>query len=432
MQSIIMTQLVKLFQPIEIGKMRLKNRIVFPAIGTRFAGVTGEATQRDVDHFRARAKGGAALLVVPWVLVETKLGKKIGRLRLDSDEYMRGLHEIADAAHLEGSKIAVQLAHPGRAMSSEETGGGVAVSASEFYTESFRTKARALSVEEIEYLIDAFAAAAYRGKRAGFDAVEFHAASGHLISQFLSPYVNRRADRYGGDPSRRMTFLLEIVRRTREKTGKDYPLLVRISGDEFVDGGLTLEDNKFIAKALAEAGVDCIDVTIGIVESYHKAMPPMSVPRGAYVYLAEGIKKTVDVPVIAVGRINDPTLADRILQEERADLIAMGRALLADPDLPEKARNGAFEDITPCIACNRCEMATSENLPIRCAVNPRLGRERSYDLKSADKAKNVIVVGGGPAGITAARIAALRGHNVVLYEKQSRLGGQPESLQMLP
>ena len=419
-----MAKLVRLFEPIDIGTMHVKNRIVFPAVGTRFAGVTGEASQRDVDHFRARARGGAGLLVVPWVLVETKFGKKTGRLRLDSDEYIRGLHEIVDAAHLNDSKIVIQLADAGRALTPHETADGVAVSASEFYTEAFGTKARALSISEIEYLVDAFATAAYRARKIGFDGVEFHAASGYLISQFLSPYVNKRNDKYGGDPARRITFLLEIIEQTREKAGRDYPTLVRISGDEFVEGGLTLQDNKFIAKALADSGVDCIDVTAGIVESYHKAMPPMAVPRAAYVHLASGIKDSVDIPVIAVGRINDPLLAESILEEGKADLIAMGRALLADPELPNKARRSAFEDITLCIACNRCEMATSDNLPVRCTVNPRLGRERSYELKAAENPKHVLVVGGGPAGMTAATTAALRGHRVELYEKQDRLGGQ--------
>ena len=417
-------ELQKLFQPLNIGTMHIKNRIVFPALGTRFASATGEATQRDIDHYKARAIGGAGLQIVPWVLVDVKLGKKVGRLRLDSDEYIRGLHEIVDTVHANDSKIAIQLAHPGRAMTPEETPDGVAVSPSEFYTESFGTKARALSTLEIEYLIDAFARAAYRAKTAGFDAVEYHAASGYLLSQFLSPFVNKRNDRYGGDPARRMNFLLEIMERTREKTGRNYPIMVRISGDEFIEGGLTLEDNKYIAKSLSDAGVNCIDVTMGIVESYHKAMPPMAIPRAAYVYLASGIKSVVNVPVIAVGRINTPILAEKILEEGKADLIAMGRALLADPELPNKALKGAFDDIIPCIACNRCEMATSDNLPIRCTVNPRVGRERDYILTPARNIKHVLVAGGGPAGITAATITALRGHKVQLYEQENRLGGQ--------
>jgi 2,4-dienoyl-CoA reductase-like NADH-dependent reductase (Old Yellow Enzyme family)/thioredoxin reductase len=419
-----LTQLARLFEPINIGKMRVKNRIVFPAVGTRFADAIGDATQRDVNHFRARAVGGAGLLVVPWVLVDTKLGKKVGRLRLDNDEYIRGMHEIVDVVHSNGSKVAIQLAHPGRAMTPEETPDGAAVSSSEFYSASFGTKARALSLNEIEYLIDAFANAALRAKRAGFDAVEYHGANGYLISQFLSPFVNKRDDQYGGSPSRRMNFLLEIVKRTRERTGQDYPLMVRISADEFIDGGLTLQDSKEIARALVDSGVNCIDVNVGIIESYHKSMPPMAVPRGAFVHLAAGIKSVVEVPVIAVGRINTPLLAEKILQEKKADLIAMGRALLADPELPNKARRGAYEDIIPCIACNRCEMATSENLPVRCTVNPRLGRETEYTLTRAQEPKHVCVVGGGPAGMTAAAVGALRGHKVQLYEKQLQLGGQ--------
>jgi len=302
--------------------------------------------------------------------------------------------------------------------------GGVPVAPSEAYCAPYGTTARALTLDEIDYQVEAFAQASYRAQVAGFDAVEYHGASGYLISQFLSPFVNKRTDAYGGTPLKRLTFLLEIIERTKEKVGTDYPLMVRISGDEFVEGGLTLEDNKFISKHLADAGVDCIDVTMGIVESYHKAMPPMCIPRAAYVHLAQGIKEVVDVPVITVGRINDPRLAEDILAEEKADMVAMRRALFADPELPNKARRGEFDDIVPCIACNRCEMATSRNVRVHCTVNPSLGRERDYPFDTAEESKRLLVVGGGPAGMTVATIASLRGHSVTLYEMQDKLGGQ--------
>lgn len=419
-----MATLSRLFEPIYIGSMNVKNRIVFPPMGTRFASVTGESTRYHVDHFMARAQGGAGLLIVPWVRVEDQMERKTGRLRLDTDEHIRGLNDIVEAVHINNAKIAIQLSQGGRAISSAEAVGREPVAPSEAYCEPYGTTARALTVKEIDYLVEAFAQASYRAKVAGFDAVEYHAASGYLISQFLSPFVNKRNDAYGGNPIKRMTFLQEIIERTREKVGKAYPLMVRISGDEFVEGGLTLEDNKFISKHLADAGVDCIDVTMGIVESYHKAMPPMCIPRAAYVHLAQGIKEAVNIPVITVGRINDPRLAEQILEEEKADLVAMGRALFADPELPHKARRGDFEDIVPCIACNRCEMATSRNVRVRCTVNPSLGRERDYPLDAAKEPKRLLVIGGGPAGMTAATVAALRGHRVTLYEMQDKLGGQ--------
>jgi 2,4-dienoyl-CoA reductase-like NADH-dependent reductase (Old Yellow Enzyme family)/thioredoxin reductase len=350
--------------------------------------------------------------------------KKTGRLRLDTDEYIRGLNDIVEAAHINNAKIAIQLSLGGRAISSSEVVGKMPVAPSEAYCAPYETTARALTLDEIDYLVEAFAKAAYRAKEAGFDAVEYHGASGYLISQFLSPFVNKRTDAYGGTPLKRLTFIKEIIERTREKVGKNYPQMVRISGDEFVEGGLTLEDNKFISKHLADAGVDCIDVTMGIVESYHKAMPPMCIPRAAYVHLAQGIKEVVDVPVITVGRINDPRLANQILEEAKADMVAMGRALFADPELPNKTRRGEFDDIVPCIACNRCEMATSRNIRVRCTVNPRLGSEKDYPLTITHDPKRLLVVGGGPAGMTAATIAALRGHRVTLYEMQDRLGGQ--------
>lgn len=419
-----MTALTRLFEPIRIGTMDVKNRIVLPPMGTRFASVSGEATRYHINHYFTRAQGGAGLLIVPWVLVDTTFEKKTGRLRLDTDEHIRGLNDIVEAVHINKAKIAIQLSLGGRAISSSEAVGGVPVAPSKAFCAPYGTTSRALTLDEIEYLIEAFAKAAYRAKEAGFDAIEYHGASGYLISQFLSPFVNKRTDAYGGTPQKRLTFLLEIIERTREKVGKNFPQMVRISGDEFVEGGLTLEDNKFISKNLADAGVDCIDVTMGIVESYHKAMPPMCIPRAAYVHLAQGIKEVVDIPVITVGRINDPRLAEQILEEGKADMVAMGRALFADPELPNKARRGAFDDITPCIACNRCEMATSRNIRVHCTVNPNLGRVRDYTLDMTKKQKQVLVVGGGPAGMTAATVAAQRGHNVTLYEKLNMLGGQ--------
>jgi 2,4-dienoyl-CoA reductase-like NADH-dependent reductase (Old Yellow Enzyme family)/thioredoxin reductase len=393
-------------------------------MGTRFADAYGQATKRHIEHYETRAKGGAGLLIIPWVLVETNMERKTGRLRLDSDEFIRGLNEIVDSVHAYDTKIAIQLSQGGRAISKSEAVGGEPVSSSVAYCPPYDTTARALSVNEIDHLVKSFAEASYRAKIAGFDAVEYHAASGYLISQFLSPFVNKRTDKYGGTPEKRITFLKEIIERTREKVGNNFPLMVRISGDEFVEGGLTLKDNQFISQRLEEIGVNCIDVTMGIVESYHKAMPPMCIPRAAYIHLAEGIKNVVDVPVIGVGRINDPKLAESLLKEGKADLIAMGRALFADPELPNKARSGAFEDINPCIACNRCEMATSDNIHVRCAVNPRLGNENKYKITKVKEPKNIIVIGGGPAGMTAASQSALRGHKVTLYEMQERLGGQ--------
>jgi 2,4-dienoyl-CoA reductase-like NADH-dependent reductase (Old Yellow Enzyme family)/thioredoxin reductase len=413
-----------LFKSIKVGRLSIKNRIVFPPMGTRFANVSGQVTQRHIDHFKARAKGGAGLLIVPWVLVETQMERKTGRLRLDSDEYIRGLNEIVETVHSYDAKIAIQLSQGGRAISASEALNGVPVSSSVASCLPYNTTARALTMSEIDHLVEAFALASYRAKVAGFDAVEYHAASGYLISQFLSPFVNKRTDKYGGSAEKRLTFLYEIIERTREKVGHDYPLMVRISGDEFVDGGLTLDDNKFIAQRLEEAGINCIDVTMGIVESYHKAMPPMSVPRAAYIHLAKGIKESVSIPVIGVGRINGPVLAECLLEEEKADMIALGRALLADPELPNKAKRGELEDINPCIYCNRCEMATSDNVHVRCTVNPNLGRERQYIIEPTRKPRRTIIVGGGPAGMVAATQAALRGNDVTLFEKQTKLGGQ--------
>ncbi|MCK4964087.1 MAG: FAD-dependent oxidoreductase, partial [Dehalococcoidia bacterium] len=257
---------------------------------------------------------------------------------------------------------------------------------------------------------------------AGFDAVELHCGIGYLISRFLSPCTNKRTDEYGGSLENRMRFLLEIIASSKRKAGSDYPLLCRISADEFMEGGHTLEDTKKLIPILEGEGVHCLDVGAG----WHECRTPlvhMSVPRGAFVYLAEEIKKVAKIPVVAAYRINDPILADKIIAEGRADLIGMGRALIVDPELPNKAREGRLEEIRPCIACGHCLDVVMLGAPLACAVNPQVGKEAEYTSVPAKTPKKVFVIGGGPAGMEAAAGAAERGHQVTLFEKGDRLGG---------
>jgi len=414
----------KLFEPFKIGTMELKNRIVMPPMATNFSAEDGLVTKRLKNYHVERAKGGVGLIIVEGAYVEPRGKGSVRQVAVDHDNKIPGLRELATAVRANGAKVALQLFHGGR-QSLSSISGTQPVSASEVFCRLTREAPRALTVQEIKDVVEAFAEAARRAKEAGFDAVEIHGAHGYLINQFLSPLTNKRTDQYGGDVKGRTRFLLEILERVREKVGSGYPVLCRINGDDYIEGGITLEEAKAIAKMLEAGGVDALHISGGIYDSpVPVGTAPMALPRGNMVHLAAGIKGVVNVPVIAVGRINDPELAEEILQQGKADLVSMGRALLADPYLPRKAATGALDEINRCTACDECISRLFFNEYIACSVNAALGREEEYRIEKAKVAKKVLVVGGGPAGMEAARVSALRGHEVILYEKSDRLGGQ--------
>jgi 2,4-dienoyl-CoA reductase-like NADH-dependent reductase (Old Yellow Enzyme family)/thioredoxin reductase len=414
----------KLFEPIKIGTMKLKNRIVMPAIGTNFSSEDGFVTRALTNYHVERAKGGVGLIIVEGAYVEPRGKGSVRQLAVDHDNKISGLRKLATAIQANGAKATLQLFHGGR-QSASSIIGTQPVSASEVFCRLTQETPRALAVEEIQDVVENFAEGSRRTKAAGFDAVEIHGAHGYLINQFLSPLTNKRTDKYGGDVKGRTRFLLEILELTRGEVGSNYPILCRINGDDYIEGGLTLEETKKIAQLLEAAGVDALHVSGGVYDSpVPVTTSPMALPRGNMVHLAQAIKKVVNVPVIAVGRINDPELAETILLEGKADLVSMGRALLADPQLPVKAAIGALDDIRKCTACDECIARLFFNENIACSVNAALGREEEYTIRKAKVSKRILVVGGGPAGMEAARVLALRGHDVVLYEKSDRLGGQ--------
>jgi len=414
----------KLFEPTKIGTMKLKNRIVMPAMDTNYSSEDGFVTRRLMNYHVERAKGGVGLIIVEGAFVELRGKGSIRQLAVDNDNKISGLEELASAIQANGARATLQLFHGGR-QSHSSIIGTQPVSASEVFCRMTQETPRALTVEEIQDVIEAFAEGARRTEAAGFDAVEIHGAHGYLINQFLSPLTNKRTDKYGGDLEGRTRFLLEILELTRDKVDSDFPILCRINGDDYIEGGLTLEETKKIAQILEAAGVDALHVSGGIYDSpVPVTTGPMALPRGNMVHLAMEIKKVVNVPVIAVGRINDPELAETILQERKADLVSMGRALLADPELPMKTAAGALGDIRKCTACDECIARLFFNENIACSVNAALGMEEEYTIRKARVSKRILVVGGGPAGLEAARVSALRGHSVVLYEKRDRLGGQ--------
>lgn len=426
-----MAKLTKLFDPIKIGKLELKNRIVMPALNTKFGTEWGAVNDRLIDYFVERAKGGVGLIVIENTCIDWPAGKAgTNPIRADDWKFIQGLHDLAEAVHLYGAKIATQLQHPGRQGSSLTSAEGQQlVAPSEIpCLPTGAEMPHALTIEEIEVLIGKYIMGATITKAAGFDAVEIQGGHGYLITQFMSPYSNKREDEYGRDFEGRMKFPISIIEGIRMVVGPDFPIIFRLSADEYVEGGLALEDNKLIARRLEAAGVDAISVSSGIYESppwYSRIFPTAGMPVGCNVPLAQEIKKVVKIPIIVAGKLGNPVLAEKVLREGKADLIAMGRALLADPELPRKAHEGRFEDICPCIYCNEaCIGNISRMWRISCVVNPTLGREREYAIEPAKRKKRVLVVGGGPAGMEAARVASLRGHKMTLYEKEKTLGGQ--------
>jgi 2,4-dienoyl-CoA reductase-like NADH-dependent reductase (Old Yellow Enzyme family)/thioredoxin reductase len=341
---------------------------------------------------------------------------------IESDQQISHYKKLVEAIHGEGGRVVIQINHAGRQTSASITGSPI-VAPSAIPCPTRKEIPQALSYEGIQKIVEAFRQAARRAKAAGADGVEVHMAHGYLINQFLSPFSNKREDEYGGDADRRMKMALEVLRTVRDQVGPDFPVLCRLSGDEYVEGGLKIEDTKEIAKALERNGADALHISACVAASGYLNHPPYYAEEGIFVPLAQGIKSVVSSPVIAVGRISTPELANQVLEEKKADLIAMGRALIADPDLPKKALQGRREEILPCISCNRCIQSIRKGA-LQCAVNPETGRESVFVLKKTDRPKKVWVIGGGPGGMKAAEVAARRGHQVTLYEKEERLGGQ--------
>lgn len=428
-----------LFSEISIGNVKLKNRIVMPAMATNYS-VDGAIPQMMIDYFVERAKGGVGFIITessPVISPETGKMRRI-HPNIGHDPFIPGLKKLTDAVHTFDTKIAIQLGHFGRQLQSDYFGAQI-VAPSAIPCPVSRETPKELSIEEIESIIKSFIQAAKRAYEAGFDMVELHGCHGYLISEFFASRTNKRNDKYGGDVLGRSRFCTEIIQGIKREVGQLFPVIVRINGHDYIPAGATLEDMKEIAPVLAEAGADALDVSAGVYGSYRASIPPMFEGEGCFVELAEGIKKTVDIPVIAVGRIKDPYVAEEILASNKADMIAMGRALLADPELPLKAGSGAVDEILKCTGCNQgcidrvnASMMKGVSEGITCLVNPRVGREAETEITMASQPKRILVVGGGPAGLESALISAMRGHTVSLWEKENVLGGQLRLVGMVP
>lgn len=411
-----------LFSPIKINNMTLKNRIVMTAMHLAYT-PKGEVTERLIDFYAMRARGGVGLVIVGGCPVD-EYGGMPSMISIYDDCYIPGLERLTHAVKSCGAKIAAQLYQAGRYTHSSMIGGRKPFSSSAVRSKLTGETPRALELEEIPGVQDSFAEAALRAKRAGFDAVEILGSAGYLISQFLSPVTNLREDEYGGPLENRMRFGLEIIRKVRKAVGTGYPLFVRVAGNDFMEGGNTNREARLFAIEAEKAGADLFNVTGG----WHETRVPqltMCVPRQGYVYLAQGIKSVVSVPVLASNRINDPCTGEEILRNGAADMVTMARGLLADPDLPNKAREGKSRLIYHCVACNQgCFDSIFQGRPATCLVNPIAGREEEFTFQPAPDSKKILVIGGGPAGMKAACTASERGHDVTLIEKEGRLGGQ--------
>lgn len=421
-----MKKLTKLFSPIRIAALEIKNRMVMPPMHTGFGGADGTVTRRIIDYYEARAKGGVGMIIVEAATVHPLRKYSPNALGLFDDSLIPGWERLVQAIHDNGAKIAVQLLDPGPFGSSRSSGmppvGPSAVSASDMWE-----LPRELSIDEIQWVIHDFTQAARRAKEAGLDAVEIHAAHGFaMVGAFLSPLLNKRTDSYGGSLEGRLKFLLDVIKGIRADVGNDFPIVVRISGDDRIPGGRTLQETEFIAPMIVEAGASALEISGGTVpNAFWAVVPPAGTPPALNADSAAAVKQIVAVPVISVGRINDPHIAQLVIETGKADMVSMGRALIADPELPIKAYEGHFEDIRPCVADNQgCIGIPTVERETSCIVNPAAGRERQMTIVPADVPRNVMVVGGGPSGMEAARVASLRGHHVTLIEKEEKVGGQ--------
>ena len=413
----------KLFQPIKINKMDVRNRVFMSPMSTNFATVDGYVTDEMIYHYARRAQGGVGLMITEVVMVEPIYKYIAHTASIQDDSYIEGWKKLADEVHKYGGKVCPQLLHPAY-MAIPYPGTPQLVGPSEIGPYYAKEAPRPLTVEEINVLVEQFGDAALRCQSAGLDGVEIHAAHAHaLIGGFLSPLYNKRIDDYGGDITHRIRLLLEVIENVRKKCGRDFPIIVRISGDDYEDGGQSLNEGCYIAKRLEEAGVDMIHVSGGTTIHRGSSITPPGTPQASHIQGSHEIKKCVSIPVATVGRLNEPWILEEVLERDLADICMVGRSLLCDPDFVKKIMLNQEEDIKPCIGCLGCLSSTMLKDHVECGINPALTIDNEETVKKAAQSKKVLVIGGGPAGMEAAYILSKRGHDVTIAEKANHLGG---------
>jgi 2-enoate reductase len=432
---------VKLFEPVKIRNVEIKNRIAMAPMGiTGLVNLDGSPGPRAMDYYLERARGGVGLIITGLFKVENEIEPFQGVVTRISRQALAPFVELAEAVHSLGTKIFVQLtAGFGRVASSFRLQGHPPVSASAIpYYWDPRKTCQELKTEEVEKLVKAFGSAAEILAASGIDGVELHGHEGYLFDQFATALWNKRTDKYGGGLAGRLRLPIEVLREIKREAGEDFIVQYRfglkhyvkalnsgaLPGESFVEAGRDIEEGLQMARELESAGFDSLHVDAGCYDSWYWAHPPVYQEAGLMADMAAAVKKVVRIPVIAVGKLSTPEIAERIIAEGKADMVAIGKGLLADAFWARKVEEGKGERIRPCIGCHdACMGRISKGKPLSCAVNPATGRERYYRLERAEKSKKVIIVGGGPAGMEAARVAALRGHKVILWEKERSLGG---------
>ena len=421
-----MNALKYVFSPLKIRSMEIRNRIVMPPMGTNLGNPDGTVSEANIAYLKRRAQGEPGLIITEIVGVHPNGLAINSQLCAFNDGFIPGLKRLAEAVHAEGCKVAAQIHHAGRETLFMLTQ-GKAIGPSPIPSLIYRIPPREMTHDDIAEIVTAFGAAARRAREAGFDAVEVHGAHGYLLTQFLSTLSNQRTDEYGGDMRGRARFVCDVLAEVRRQVGDDFPISLRLSVEECIKGGYLPEDIQTVLPDFVKAGADMIHASFGTHGSPGGiTSAPLEQEPGFMVRLARKVKDTVAVPVIAVGRFNDPVHAGEVIGRGDADLVAFGRQILADPDFLIKTKEGRPEDVCRCLACNQgcIERLMLGEGNIRCAINPETGQETLYPRKPAATPKKVWVVGSGPAGLTAACEAARLGHHVELYEREKVTGGQ--------
>ena len=410
----------KIFEPITIKRTTIKNRIAMTPMGTNYGETSGEMSNRHMNYYSLRAKGGTGLIILENANVEYPAGSNgTSQIRIDHDSFMPRYYQLVENLHKSGATVAIQVNHAGASASSARTGMET-VSSSNIPTKAGGEVPRPMTKEEILTTVKKYGEAAKRVQAIGFDAIEIHCGHSYLMSQFISPYYNKRTDEYGGDINGRLRLTLEVIAKIRELCGDDFIIDVRISGDEYSEGGLTLNDMIYVSKQLEKAGVDFIHVSGGNTIKRGSSMPAPGTSPAPHAHASEEIRKHVNIPVSTVARINEPWIAEELIANGKTDICMIGRPNLCDSEFVNKAAEGKTDDIRPCIGCGRCLTGIMFGNPISCTVNPSV---ESDEIKEADEKKKVLVIGAGPAGMEAAYVAKKRGHEVVLCEKSSEFGG---------
>ena len=413
-----------LFQPIRIGKMWLKNRMVFPPMNTNYSNENGAPLEVMMDYYGRRAKGGASLITVESTTFDATSRNHTAQSQFSDSGTIPLWSKVVDKIHRYGAKASIELNHFGA--DGTVSSGGQEPSSSNVTCRGPQYEIHSLTIPEIHDMQERYVQAVVNAKKAGFDAVTFHAAHGNIMPQFFDTLYNKRTDWYGGSFENRVRFAREIVEMTRKAVGPTYPLIMRISGEEYIEGGREIEETIEICKVMEKAGIDCFDISGGITGTYLFSISPYNLPglKGFMMPNAKKIKEAVNVPVIGAGGVRDPEYAEELLEEGYVDMVSFGRSMIADPDFCKKAMCNRSEDIRPCLTCGNCFQEIAADRILTCTVNAEAGREDDFkEITKAEVRKKVLVVGGGPAGLEAARVSALRGHDVTLIEKSEKLGG---------